>query len=196
MTQWANYLQGIQAHDLLACMAAPEEDAMDATEQQVQVIWATIEQVARKSQQTVQHCSQAIWVEAIQSEKGQTPYRPLLAYMDEAAIKKHVQPWQQILAFITRTQALHDWTSPKYRMTARQHKKWHQLWQLASQAPGSPDPMDPKPNALQRQGWAITAIEKACLEFYIKLLNQRHRSHEYESALVCTMAVLGQGETS
>ncbi|KAH2331990.1 hypothetical protein KXV29_006227 [Aspergillus fumigatus] len=44
MTQWANYLQGIQAHDLLACIAALEEDPMDATEQGVQVIWDTIEQ--------------------------------------------------------------------------------------------------------------------------------------------------------
>jgi hypothetical protein len=140
MTRWADYLQGIQAHDLLASMAALEEDPMDATEQQVQVIWDTMEQVARKSQQTVQHCGQAIQVEAVRSEKGQTPHRPLLAYMDEAAIKKHVQPWQQILAFIARTQAPHNWTSPKYRMTARQRQKWRQLWQLASQAPRSPVP--------------------------------------------------------
>jgi transposase len=49
MTQWADYLQGIQAHDLLASVVAPEEDPMDATEQRVQVIWDTIEQVARKS---------------------------------------------------------------------------------------------------------------------------------------------------
>ncbi|KAG2000685.1 hypothetical protein GB937_010940, partial [Aspergillus fischeri] len=48
-----------------------------------------MEQVARKSQQTVQHCGQAIRVEAVRSEKGQTPHRPLLAYMDEAAIQKH-----------------------------------------------------------------------------------------------------------
>ena len=41
----------------------------------------------------------------------------------------------------------------------------------------------------------MTNLEKACLEFCIELLNQRHRSHEYESALVCAMAVLGQGET-
>ena len=108
MTQWANYLQGIQAHDLLACIAAPEEDPIDATEQRVQVIWDTIEQVAHKSQQTVQQCGQAIQVEAVQSEKGQTPHQPLLAYMDEAAIQKHIHPWQQILAFITQTQAPHD----------------------------------------------------------------------------------------
>ncbi|KAG2000749.1 hypothetical protein GB937_010875, partial [Aspergillus fischeri] len=89
MTRWADYLQGIQAYDLLACVAAPEEDPQDATEQGVQVIWDTIEQVACKSQQTVQHCGQAIRVEAVRSEKGQTPHRPLLAYMDEAAIQKH-----------------------------------------------------------------------------------------------------------
>ncbi|KAF7184233.1 hypothetical protein CNMCM7691_004919 [Aspergillus felis] len=77
MTRWAEYLQGIQAHDLLACVAAPEEDPMDAMEQRVQVIWHTMEQVARKSQQTVQQCGQAIRVEAVRSEKGQTPYRPL-----------------------------------------------------------------------------------------------------------------------
>ncbi|KAF4294543.1 hypothetical protein CNMCM8686_003245 [Aspergillus fumigatus] len=93
MTRWADYLQGIQAHDLLACMAAPEEDPMDATEQRVQVIWDTMEQVARKSQQTVQQCGQAIRVEAVRSEKGQTPHRPLLAYMDEAAIQKHPEIW-------------------------------------------------------------------------------------------------------
>jgi transposase len=74
MTQWASYLQGTQAHDLLASVAAPEEDPMDATEQGVQVIWDTMEQVACKSQQMVQYCGQAIWVEAIRSEKGQTPY--------------------------------------------------------------------------------------------------------------------------
>ncbi|RHZ49046.1 uncharacterized protein CDV56_103939 [Aspergillus thermomutatus] len=196
MTGWADYLQGIQANDLLACVAAPEEDTMDATEQGVQVIWDTMEQVARKSQQTVQHCGQAIWVEAVRSEKGQTPYRPLLAYMDEAAIQKHVHPWQQILAFIARTQAPHDWTSPKYGMTGQQRKKWQQLWQLAGQGPrSSPDPMDPRTDAPQREAWAMTDIKKACLEFCIELLNQCYRSHEYKSALVCAMAVLGQGET-
>jgi hypothetical protein len=42
----------------------------------------------------------------------------------------------------------------------------------------------------------MTNIKKACLEFYIKLLNQRHHSYEYKSVLICAMAVLGQGETS
>ncbi|RHZ43061.1 uncharacterized protein CDV56_100768 [Aspergillus thermomutatus] len=166
MTGWANYLQGNQANDLLACVAAPEEEPRDATEQRVQVIWDTMEQVAHKSQRSVQRCGQAIRVEAVRSEKGQTPYRPLLAYMNKATIKKHVQPWQQILAFIARTQAPHDWASPKYGMTARQRKKWWQLWQLAGQAPqSSPDPMDTEMDDPQRGAWAMTNMEKACLDW-------------------------------
>ncbi|EAW19381.1 uncharacterized protein NFIA_093490 [Aspergillus fischeri NRRL 181] len=93
MTGWADYLQGISEKNLHDCVETPEEDPQDATEQRVQVIWATMEQVARKSQRMVQQCGQAIWVEAVRSETGQTPHQPLLAYMDKAAIQKHVHPW-------------------------------------------------------------------------------------------------------
>lgn len=59
-------------------------------------------------------------------------------------------------------------------MTARQRLKWRQLWQLASQCAGSPDP-DPQGSqgsqAVDPGAWAMTAIEKACLEFCIELLN-------------------------
>jgi hypothetical protein len=64
-----------------------------------------MDQLARRSQRTVQWCGAGIRVEAARTEAGQTPYRPLQAYMDEASIQKHVQPWQQVLAFIARTQA-------------------------------------------------------------------------------------------
>lgn len=70
-----------------------------------------METVIRKSRQTVQHTGRAIRIEAVRSEKGQTPYRPLQAYMDANSVSKHVQPWQQILAFIARTQAPHTWKS-------------------------------------------------------------------------------------
>ncbi|CEL11238.1 hypothetical protein ASPCAL14341 [Aspergillus calidoustus] len=44
------------------------------------------------------------------------------------------------------------------------------------------------------EAWQMTPVEQACLEFYIELMNQRHRTHEYESALVCAMAMQGWGE--
>jgi hypothetical protein len=183
--------------------------------------------------------------------------------MDEASVQKHVQPWQQVLAFIARTQAAQqagqerdgggggrEWLGrlPVYGMTPRQRQKWQVLWQLAmppapAERPAaaantrarvrvvhtfagagqiledvwdaSPSP-SPSPGTsasvvgveveeeeeeeadaavdAEVEAWQMPAIEQACLEFCVELLNQRHRTHEYESALVCAMAVQGWGE--
>ncbi|CEL06421.1 hypothetical protein ASPCAL09598 [Aspergillus calidoustus] len=118
MTGWARYLDGVHPQDLRQLIEAPVEveevkeaeaedkDAKaDPTEQAVWVIWDAMDQLARRSQRTMQQCGAGIRVEAARTEAGQAPYKPLQAYMDEASIQKHVQPWQQVLAFITRTQA-------------------------------------------------------------------------------------------
>ncbi|KAB8227345.1 uncharacterized protein BDW43DRAFT_316931 [Aspergillus alliaceus] len=60
-------------------VAIPLPNTDDPVEQGVQRIWTAMEGV---------------------SEKGQTLYWPLLAYMNADSMAKHVQPWQQILAFI------------------------------------------------------------------------------------------------
>src|SRR5689334_10691776 len=41
----------------------------------------------------------------------------------------------------------------------------------------------------------MTAIQKACLDFCVELLNMEIEFTEYESALVCALAVLGVSET-
>jgi hypothetical protein len=164
MTGWARYLDGMHPQDLRQLVEAPIEAVMvendhvedpkaDPTEQAVRVIWDAMDQLARRSQRTVQQCGAGIRVEAARTEAGQTPYKPLQAYMDEASIEKHVQPWQQVLAFIARTQAAqasrdgdsHEdggdgssghgcgnskWlgTLPAYGMTPRQRQKWQALW--------------------------------------------------------------------
>ncbi|CEL11545.1 hypothetical protein ASPCAL14646 [Aspergillus calidoustus] len=288
MTGWARYLDGVHPQDLRQLVEAPvevevvvEEEELvdidpkaDPTEQAVRVIWDAMDQLARRSQRTVQQCGAGIHVEAARTEAGQTPYKPLQAYMDEASIEKHMQPWQQVLAFIARTQAAQaSWVRdedgdsgdggsgrgkwlgrlPAYGMTPRQRQKWQALWQLAmlaverpeaeAQASGqaraqaqarpgvrvvhtfaragqiiedvwsaSPSPgsspttvmeMDEETDeeidnkdeveaaATEVEAWQMTPVEQACLEFCIELMNQRHRTHEYESALVCAMAVQG-----
>ena len=81
-------------------------DNTDSVEQRVRRIWKTIENIVRKSQQTVQYTGQTICVEAVRSEKGQILYRPLQVYMDADSVAKYIQLWQQILAFIACTQML------------------------------------------------------------------------------------------
>lgn len=168
-------------------------------------IWKAIEDIVRKSQQTVQHTGQAIRVEAVRSEKRQTPYCPLQTYMDADSIAKHIQPWQQILAFIARTQVPQEGKCPVYRMTPQQRKKWRQLWQAMLDPVVSQHPVDKgvdtnidedadnnTENPIQQ--WRISKIEQACLAFCIELLNQTYHAQKYESVLICAMAVLERGE--
>ncbi|KAE8383979.1 hypothetical protein BDV23DRAFT_189686 [Aspergillus alliaceus] len=128
VTGWTQYLQEFTTPSnfkmLRAMVATPLPNTDDPVEQGVQRMWAAIEGMVHKSQWTVQHTGQAIRIKAVRSEKGQTPYRPLLAYMDADSVAKHVQPWQQILAFIARTQVPRTEKSPPYGMTPRQRKKW------------------------------------------------------------------------
>lgn len=200
VTGWTRYLQEFTTPSdfdaLRAMVATPLPDADDPVEQGVWRMWVAMEGVVRKSQWTVQHTGQAIRIEAVRSEKGQTPYRPLLAYMDPDSVVKHMQPWQQILAFIARTQVPRTEKHPPYGMTPRQRKKWRQLWQMATahsptaendkEDSGEDDPEPPQ--------WRMSDMERACLEFCIELMNQTYHAQEYESVLICAMAVLGRGE--
>ena len=90
-------------------VATPGADEMDETRQATRVIWDTMEQLACRSQRTVQHCGSGIRMAAICTMPGQTPHTPLQAYMDKKSIQDHVRPWQQILIFITRTQTRWPW---------------------------------------------------------------------------------------
>ena len=111
MTRWARYLAKDQVHyqDLLDVVATPDPNAKDPIGRATRVIWDTMEQLARRSQFTVQHCGNGIRMAAVGTMPNQTPYQPLRAYMDEKSIQDHVRPWQQILLLIIRTQTNWPW---------------------------------------------------------------------------------------
>ena len=130
VTRWTQYLQDFTMPEdfsrLRELVETPLADSDNSMEQGVRRIWEAMEEVVRKSQQTVQYTDQTIRVETVHSEKGQTLYRPLQAYMDADSVAKHIQPWQQIVAFIARTQTARGGKKrkyPVYRITPRQRKK-------------------------------------------------------------------------
>lgn len=123
MTRWTEYLQDISPADLLRSVEAPDPDTADPVEQGVLILYHTVDQLARKSQRTVTYCGQAIRMEAVRTQAAELPHQPLLAYMDATSVRKHVQPWQQILGFFARTQHPQAWQSPAYQFTARQQQK-------------------------------------------------------------------------
>ena len=193
LTTWTEYLKGVHFQDLLDVVAAPTESIRYPTEQAVRVIWNTMDSLFRKCLRTVKHCSHSIRMEAARTETLETPRHPLLADMDEDGIQQHVRSWQHILAFIARTQALWVWRArqPKYGRTSRQKEKWTRLWRLAMvnhvdrDSHAGTDDRD-------LDGWLMSSLEKACLEFCMEFFNQRCRASEYESVLMCAMAVLSR----
>jgi hypothetical protein len=106
------------------CVIKPNEE-----EESVNwVIWQTMGELIQYSQRSVKHrVGVFVRLEAIRTEKHQTRYQPLQPYMTAEALAKYSRPWQQVLMFIARTQAVHDWTSPTYELTATQAQTWQAL---------------------------------------------------------------------
>ncbi|KAJ5443111.1 hypothetical protein N7445_004862 [Penicillium cf. griseofulvum] len=158
--------------------------------------------VAAMSQRITKQCGHFARTEAARTEQHESPFTPLLAYMDEANIQRHVEPWQRILVFFARTQQPHDWHSPQYQFTPRQSRTWRELWRLAqaqaevppgessttARSQGSPS----HPDSQSYDAFSASPIQIACMDFCIELLNQRIGVSEYESAFVCALAVLGR----
>ncbi|TKA44793.1 hypothetical protein B0A49_13622 [Cryomyces minteri] len=248
-TQWQPYLVGLERPDLLECMEEPNSDPKKDKEPVEAAIWEAMDGLARFSQASViDRIGVFVRLEAIRTEKHQTRYHPLQAYMDEKSIGDHARPWKQILMFFARTQREHEWKSPKYRFTRRQRGAWEELVDQAERkANGENDEEDEgvsineddnensedendeddegsddgddgddsdnggdggdddgddnhhgddeeKVADIEQEAERLTTIQKACLEFCIELLNQSITRKEYDSALVCALAVLGVKE--
>lgn len=130
-TQWAVYLAGLDPQRLVDCVQRPGEADTTDDDRAAAAIWDSMEAVARMSQRVSSQAGHTIRIEAVRTERDQTPHTPLQAYMDEDNIVRHTMPWQQVLMFFVRTQTRHDWESPHYRFTERQRKAWQALWRLA-----------------------------------------------------------------
>lgn len=127
-TGWLPYLIGLERPDLLASIEEPGVDPAKDEEPVEAAIWNAIEKLAQYSQDSViERVGVFVRLEAIRTEHHQTRYQPLQPYMDEKAIIKHAQRWQQIVMFFARTQREHKWNSPAYRFTRRQREAWEAL---------------------------------------------------------------------
>ncbi|KAI2475473.1 ATP-dependent DNA helicase Q5 [Pyrenophora tritici-repentis] len=124
-----------------------------------------------------------------------------------------------MLMFFARTQKEHGWKSPKYRFTRRQREAWEALVEEAEREVDGEgqeeemgeareeldeemmDEVDEAIEVAEEPGQGegprpkkLSKIQKACLEFCIALLNNRITRREYDSPLVCALAVLGVKE--
>ncbi|KAL2044592.1 hypothetical protein ABVK25_012339 [Lepraria finkii] len=164
-----------------------------------------MDEMIRHCQQTVIHrVGVSVRMEAIRTEKHQTRYQPLQAYMDGQSIQQYSRPWKQMVMFIGRTQGPCEWTVPKYKLRGRQRTVWRRLMRLAAASSPEPTASSPESNPAedspessgeqaqsQEEQSRLEALPKACLDFCIALLDEQMTQKEYHSAMVCALAVLG-----
>jgi len=215
-TKWNRYLKGYEHEALLDLIEKPEEE-----EQVEDAIWTAMAGLAKFCQKTVaQKAGLFVRFEAIRSEKRQTRYVPLMAYQDYKAIGTYTRPWQRILMFFARTRKAESRkAAPKYRLTGQQEEAWVRFIREAKgkvrEEGRKPRKIGPKKKGKKRrtrddadseeeeQGeeqseeaeqQELTAIQRACLQFCMALLDQRNIDHDYDGAFVCGLAVLGVKE--
>ncbi|KAJ5551266.1 hypothetical protein N7461_005964 [Penicillium sp. DV-2018c] len=188
-TAWATYLRGRKPTELRTCIQRPKKDAA-GDEGTAQVIWHAVLGVARKSQSITKRTGHFVRVEAARTDMATVPSKPLQEYMETVdELERHIDPWRRILMFFARTQVRHDWNSPVYRFSKQQRTAWDALWHSAECHKSRPGPI--ATNGFNANTDALLPVEACCMTFIVELLDQRIRSTEYESALVCALAVLG-----
>ncbi|KAJ5541863.1 hypothetical protein N7461_007866 [Penicillium sp. DV-2018c] len=215
-TRWTVYLWDLDPLDLVQCVQQPVPEDRSEEALTTAAIWASMAAVVRMSQKLCAdvRIGRNILMDAARVERHKAPAHPLRPTMDENAIAQHCASWQQVLMFFARTQVTHHWRSPRYCFTPQQQAAWEKLWHEArgvalsdefaspvrtpSSVPRlkSEDTSSEDEHAGRDSEWELSPIDTACLNFCMELLNQRSRAADYESALVCAVAVQGRGEAS
>ncbi len=211
-TGWQTYLQGFDREELIASVSNPDAE----TEPVAIVIFDAMNGL-------IQHCQQSVIsrvgifvrLEAIRTEKHQTRYQPLQAYMNPKGMGNYSRPWKQILMFFVRTKRDHDWRSPKYRFNKTQRIMWKRLLTIVKKEVEEKEKSEEEEadeeeggegegdevshdgsssagtNSNSMKTPKLTKVQKACLDFCMALLNQQITRKEYDSPLMCGLAVLG-----
>ncbi|KAI4192651.1 MAG: hypothetical protein LQ350_008599 [Teloschistes chrysophthalmus] len=194
---WHRYLKGLDPLKLMESVEDPDEE----TEPVLCTIWKAMDQMIRHCQQTViERVGLFIRMEAVRTEKHQTRYYPLQGNMNAQTFGRYSRPWKQLLMFFGRTLHQREWKVPKYQLRSRQAKAWkHLINQAKAESQGNLE--DRKSENTSAGGESekgsedeealLQPLPKACLGFCISLLDEQVKQHEYHSAMVCALAVLG-----
>jgi superfamily II DNA helicase RecQ len=203
---WHTYLAGLDRVWLLECVEAPD----DKSEPSLVKIWDAMERLVQVCQRSVaSRVGVFVRLEAIRTEANQTRFVPLQAYMHEAELSRYAKPWKQILMFVARTRRSQEWAKPRPKFGVRQRHAWREVMNQAHREAGvGSGPALEGPGEDVREGRPgledasilyltnlsqvrLTPLQKACLQFCISLLDYKITQREYESVLVCALAVLG-----
>ena len=180
-TGWHNYLNTQHLESLLALIDKPNPD----NEPALTAIWDAMAELYHVCNETI--ASKAgifIRMEAIRDQVHQQRYRPLQSYQAKKPSNDYCRPWQMVLMFFARTWPLVDPVYPRYTLNNRQERAYSALL-LAAETQ-----LD-HTSTTECDRDTLSPLAESCLVFCLALLDQRVRGTEYESPLVCALALLG-----
>jgi hypothetical protein len=192
-TRWESYLKGYNREELLAAVEKPDSNP-GKEEQFEEIVWKTMTEVAMTSQETVSKSGVFVRMEAIRTEEHQTRYTPLETYWDSESLDRRAQPWRQVLMFFMRSRGNPDWRVPPFKFTRAQMRAFKSLVKEVDLIIEEEEESRGEEASEEEDCIGMTPVKVACLNFCIALLNQEIQYNEYESALVCALAVLGVNE--
>jgi hypothetical protein len=173
---------------LMSLIAQPGEE--DPSE--IHVIWTAMNRMIGHCQETVaKRVGIFVRYEAIRTEAHQTRYHPLQPYMDLKQMQEYARPWKQILVFIARTQITPQEGQPKYHFHRERKQLGRNLLELARQEVRGESPATDHPDGAGKDSDRLDPLCEACLWFCMELLGQIIKKREYESPLICELALLG-----
>jgi len=183
-TGWAIYLADCQRTRLRELIQPPTA----TSEGWEHVFWTAMHETAQLCEQSVRtEAGHFLRTEIMQTEPGQRSKQVLQPYQRED-LARFVRPWQEVSLFLLRTMSAHGEHQPSYRLRASQRRALKALRVAAEVSSAS------KNRVTKEEESDFSSLHACCLRVCLQLLDQSVRTREYESPLVCALAVLGVTE--
>lgn len=210
-TRWSTYLRGFERPFLLSLVEAPDADEMPVEH----CAWCAVESLLRTCQHNTATAT-GIFVrhEIVQTEAEQRRQRaPLQAYLDDHTFSRNCRFWQQLVLFLVRTYESTQWryqlnnpqraTLTEFLRRCRTDADVASSLSTGDQSSSTDDNDDDDNDDGENddndnddsQHRSLTSVEEACLDFCISLLDQQVQAEEYESPLICALALLGVSDS-
>ena len=183
-TGWARYLGGldqVKMRDLVR--PADEHD-----DPELSIIHGAFNKLIRAAQKVAvtDVVGQAACSRLIGRKWVRSRVKPFNSRLSKSAFKAYTDIWKQLLSYIWRADDMEESDRPKYSFTSRQKVEFDSLVEVAEEAS--------QESGVQARNRTEKAVQTQVLRFCISLLDHQLGDHQYQSAIISGLAVLGLDE--
>lgn len=188
---WASHLAGLDRDEVRELVEPVGEDEVE-----LQVLCKAFDWMIQDAQFNA--VKEVVGIHALfeanKKEVDKKPSMPFDSWMDITTVKAYTEVWKKLLRYVFRAEDDDEDKRPPYSLTQRQQAHLGELqrkiqefqrWQEQQPAREGEEAESEEEVEWMRQ------VQRMVLQFCIALLNQTLQDHEYKSAIISGLAVLG-----